>query len=270
MPNRLAVLTVAVMFLCLHVWPQEKPLPDKKQGQPPSHQAKPANRNPIAQPGMSASDSPKDNGQKGNQAPNNSQTNPGDHSIDYAKWGFLVSVVVAATGLVVAIASLIQAKAAKESADEARVATQFAEKTVKASERADVLLEEAKFEGTLNGSVGKHSWIQLRFKNFGRTRAKNVVIEAHMIIQKSSMSEVADKVKFGPVTLGPGQDKVINLQKFHQAFMSPEQVLHSVGDGTLRFYATVLYEDVFCSTYCPQFIGSYNPQTDSISIDQTS
>jgi hypothetical protein len=270
MLKRLAILAALLVVLPLHEGPQPAPLKNQKDTQPSSHEAEPANRNQSTQPATVPADFPKENGQKSDQEPSRSQNQSDDHSPDYVKLGFIVSIFVALTSLVVAIASFIQARAAKQSADDARIATQFTRNTVRDSERADVLLEQASLIASPTGNIDEYSSVRLRFRNFGRTRAKDVIVEARMIFEQNNTQTQANKIKFGAVTLGPRQAKSVDLQRLNEAFMVgiPTKVLQ--GAGTLRYYATVSYEDVFGSTYCPQFIGTYNLRTGTFSIDQTS
>lgn len=169
MLNRLAILAILAVVMPLHGGTQEVPLKNQKDSQASSHQAEPTNRNQGAQSPMGSAYVPKENGKKGNQAAQNRQNQTNNHSPDYAKWGFIVSIFVALTSLAIAISSLVQARAAKESADETRAATRFTESTVKVSERADILLEKVSFVTSTTGSLDEHCWLRLQFRNFGRS-----------------------------------------------------------------------------------------------------
>lgn len=76
----------------------------------------------------------------------------------------------------------IVATAAKDSAKAANDSAVFTEKTIKLTERADVLLDSADVATSERGHILPNSSVNLRFKNFGRTRAINVRFEIKVTV----------------------------------------------------------------------------------------
>jgi hypothetical protein len=89
-------------------------------------------------------------------------------SADYAL--ILANLLLTGATLVIAIFAIIQADAAKKSAD-------FNERTVRLTQRADVLLEDVSIrQNSDERPIGRDTQLILNFKNFGPTRANNVIL----------------------------------------------------------------------------------------------
>jgi hypothetical protein len=151
------------------------------------------------------------------------------------------------------------ANAAKRSAD-------AYEKTIRLTERADVLLQSAgvTFSGELQDFTGD-SRLVLRFKNFGRTRAKAVSFRVRLIIP-----DVPDT--FGPplpsVVLAADQEQSISFERFRESLT--EATFMDVAEGriTMRFESCLVYKDVFDSTYTTRDVGIFDPHTRTFRMEE--
>lgn len=156
----------------------------------------------------------------------------------------------------VAVARLA-AEAAKKSAD-------VAESSLHLAERADVLLEGASFE---HGRVMdmRDSKVVLRFKNFGRTKAKNVKLTLNLIVEGVPPT---DSTQTPSVTIGAGDTCPISSQRFVE-FMSQETAQGIfLGKTPLRFEASAVYQDIFDEHHRSCYSGTLDRATDVFRVDK--
>lgn len=150
------------------------------------------------------------------------------------------------------------AQAAKKSAD-------VAESALHLAERADVLLESASFT---HGRVvdTKDSKVILQFRNFGRTKAKNVKLTLNLIIEGVPST---DSTHIPAITMGAGETQTISSQRFVE-FMTQEtaQGIFS-GKTLLRFEASAVYQDIFSEdSHRSYYTGTLDKSTDVFRIDK--
>jgi hypothetical protein len=146
----------------------------------------------------------------------------------------------------------VAANAARESAEFARLAT-------KNSERADILIENASiFPVNANGSITGDSSLHITFKNFGRTRGRDVSLMVKMLIPGIELKNGTSEL---PLTvMGPGQDQMVTFQPF-RGFLTQQTFMQIIeGKIELHFQASAVYSDVFGSTYTTMDVGVLDPK----------
>lgn len=156
--------------------------------------------------------------------------------------------------------------AAKKSADTAESAAKFAQNAVRDSERADILLEGVSIIRSRSGVVDGDSQLAFRYKNFGRTRAKNVRFNAAMLIEGVNLPNATQHLP--ELVMGAGQERDIKFETFRQCLSKTtfEQIMR--GEIALRFDSSVIYEDVFGSSYTTRDFGIFDHQARSFRMEQ--
>jgi hypothetical protein len=184
---------------------------------------------------------------------------------NYTFWLVIVGIVIGGLQITIILFQLrytaAAAGSARISADAAKKSADTAEESVRLTERADILLDSAGFERIGNNPFPD---VVLHGKNFGRTRANNVVIEAKLIpgpgpntTNKGFLPDLKPIIQnFEPMILAAGDGQGVRftaLQKWTLEFHS------SVDRGllTLRFEITVNYVDVFGKSHTTYADGSY-------------
>jgi hypothetical protein len=181
---------------------------------------------------------------------------PVDVNKDRADYVYLfANLLLTLTTLIIAVYAVRQANAAKKSAD-------TYERTVKLTERADVLLDAA---GLDTNDLGAPSRIRLRFKNFGRTRANKV--HFRMI---ATIPELGDYPPnpLPTLPLGPGDTHDVVFMKMSEWLTKEtfERILS--GATTMRFQGTVTYLDVFEEGHTTACSGTFNPRTLTFGVEE--
>ncbi len=133
----------------------------------------------------------------------------------------------------------------------------FAERTLKNSERANVLLEGASIELSPSGKFDGDSRVVLKCKNFGRTRASEVCFGLRMTVSGNNL-----RIHQVPsMVLGAGQEQLVAFQRFIE-FMDKKTFDGIVaGQVTLRFVATICYQDIFGDRYTTIEAGVFDSGT---------
>jgi len=162
----------------------------------------------------------------------------------------LASLLLTIATFVIAIYAAVQARAAKRSAEND-------ERTVRLTERADILLDDAGFE-TPSGHIDVRSRITLSFKNFGRTRANNVALNVRLIIPGVPNVPVLKEIP--KINIGAGETKEVKFQSFGD--VTTQFVLRNIleGNTTLQFVGEIAYDDVFGGHHIVDCEGEYHPQ----------
>jgi len=161
--------------------------------------------------------------------------------------------------------SVIQARRA---ANAARKSAEFAELATKVSERADILLDGVQIMLPPDNMFSGRSWVQLRFKNFGRTRANNVAFKCSLIIPglpDGSAPALPEMV------LGAGDSQNVPFQPFIE-FLT-EATFRDIANNAikLRFEAIATYADVFGKQHKTRATGTMtDPVKRLFSIDENS
>jgi hypothetical protein len=162
------------------------------------------------------------------------------------RWDYIsigASAILALITFGIAWTALVQAKAAKVSAETAISSARFAERATVLTERADVLLEMIGIQLPQNNVYDGNSWVVLQFKNFGRTRAKGVRFECHLICY--DMPTGKDAAPLPEIVLGPGVSQTVGFEPFNKWLTLGTFNAIMEGKETLKFTATAVYEDVF-------------------------
>jgi len=176
--------------------------------------------------------------------------------------------VVGTTGIYFAWRTLrgleIQTSALKTTAEAAKKSADVAEQALRISERADVLLNTAMFH---HGNVlnGVDAFVEIEFKNFGPTRARNVQLSLNLVIEEVPST---DSTHIPPITLGAGDTRRINSD-FFVKFLT-EQTSSSIFQGKLplRFEAHASYEDVFGQKHTTHSTGLWIPAKGTFLIER--
>ena len=166
------------------------------------------------------------------------------------------------------------ARAAKTSADVLTVAanaagqsSEFAKKTTKDSERADILIESISIEtGNQNWTQNGDGKLVVHFRNFGRTRATEVRLRVELVVPSVNLTR--GKYDLPSMVLGKGQKQTVTTDTFHDCLGLPlfNQVIK--GQKEMHFHASVVYEDVFGDSYTTKDIGVFDVRTSSFKIIQ--
>lgn len=152
----------------------------------------------------------------------------------------------------------------KIAANAARNSAEFAERATKASERADILLVAASISPL--GPVTGDSQLKVRYKNFGRTRAKDVRFKIELLIEGLNLAK--GNLQLPAMNMGAGQDQTITFQTFRECLALPLFKEIVGGERTLRFVASAVYEDVFGDSYTTMDIGVFDRQGLRFRIEQ--
>ena len=153
----------------------------------------------------------------------------------------------------------IAAKAAKQSAEVSERSATFAQQALKTCERADILLESAGIQYPPNNDPGDASLV-LKFKNFGRTRAKEVSFKASMIIPDTPSSS-SPALPLPIITMASGQEQFVRFQTFREFLTKPTFEKIRKGDLPLRFESWIVYRDAFGDAFTTRDVGILDPRT---------
>lgn len=153
-----------------------------------------------------------------------------------------------------------------ESVSRAGQSANFTEKTVKAGERADVLLAEVSLALSQARTVDHHARPVVTFKNFGRTRATNVLPVIELIV--NSKPEIRKKCEAAhPTVLGAGQEFTVRFERLNSLFS--DEVIREIYQGRLilTFYGTIGFEDVFGGSFVRQCAGTFDASVATFIIE---
>jgi hypothetical protein len=143
----------------------------------------------------------------------------------------------------------ITAKAAIKSAEVAELA-------LKLTQRADVHLEGASIVDNAGrpSAILHGTHVALRFKNFGTTRAEDVIFDMRLEIDGVS----AGDRPLGPLMLGPGESKTLAFETFGMNLT--EGTANKIASGVIRFgfAGSVSYKDVFGTQHTMAFIAQFD------------
>jgi len=177
--------------------------------------------------------------------------------------GLLLTLITFA----IAIYAAVQAKAAKRSADNE-------ERTVRLTQRADVLLKD--FEMRPNSRekpIGRDTQFIVHFQNFGPTRASDVVFDFGMQVQGNKIpiggGRPYVKPPLVPIVLGAGDDKNVTFNKLCDFFN--DETIDRVADGRslLSISGQIQYTDVFGVSYTVTCGGKFEAKLQTIVAYET-
>ena len=228
---------------------------------------------------------------KANKQPSKTPSNPSDHvtvivqsPVSVSRWekayviftGLLVAFGAAGIGYAIKTLRAMerQAKANEDQLIETQKASEeagrsaiFARNAVKASERADVLMESVGiYLPTGQPGISGDARLKIQYKNYGRTRASHVRCGVELLIEGVHLANA--NVEVPPLILGAGQDVTISLQSFSECLTQPvfERIVR--GETTLRFKAGVSYDDAFGDGHASIDIGIFETKTRTFRIEQ--
>jgi hypothetical protein len=173
----------------------------------------------------------------------------------------LASLLLTLITLGIAIFAAIQARAAKRSADND-------EKSVRLTERADVLLEGAGFDNPIQGHFDGNSRIILSFKNFGRTRANHTLLKVELIIP--GVPNTPPPFPAPKITIGAGDSQTVSFASFFET-LTPATFM-GICDGSIKliFVGEIMYDDVFGTTHTVDCGGEFHPRTRNFEVTKDS
>jgi len=174
---------------------------------------------------------------------------------DWADYLFIVaSLLLTLATFIIAIYAAIQAKAAKQSADND-------ERSVRLTERADVLLEAAGLSYGATGQLDGHTMVKLSFKNFGRTRANNVILAANLLIP--GVPNASTLPPMPQIAMGAGDSQTVAFGNFMRFLTEGTFLGISNGVTKMEFIGKVTYEDVFGDNHICECAGYFEYRTRS-------
>ena len=153
-----------------------------------------------------------------------------------------------------------QTATAKASAEEAKQAAIFSRKATMESERADILLDAASIVPSVaSGIIDGDASLKFRYKNFGRTRAKDVRIKVWFEIKDVNLTGAV--VELPPMVMGSGQEQTVALQTFRECLT--ERTFNQITQGKLEliFIAFAVYEDVFGGIHTARDAGVFDSRS---------
>jgi hypothetical protein len=151
--------------------------------------------------------------------------------------------------------------ASKESADAAKKSADTAEMALRLSERADILLDEA---GLSTGQdITTQSDVVVQFKNFGRTRAKNVTFTFNLAVAGAPKSQK----KMGPMILGSGATQSVMFNLF-ESVVDLSRIMRN--EAEMTFDGKVTYTDVFDFSHTTHASGTFDPTRRAFRVNRNS
>ncbi|HEY1659895.1 MAG TPA: hypothetical protein VGG14_16200 [Candidatus Sulfotelmatobacter sp.] len=155
--------------------------------------------------------------------------------------------------------------AAANAASAAQRSAEFAELATKKSERADLLLEYIGIINAPDQPFGYRSKVGMRFRNFGRTRASNVVYLARLIVPDQG-NEIPPPIV--PQTLGAGGEQRIEFQPFGEWLSKDTFDAVNRGELTMNLYATITYIDAFSDPHTTKWAAHFDASRKAFGIDK--
>ena len=155
----------------------------------------------------------------------------------------------------------------KATAEEAKQAAIFSRDATKESQRADVLIESFSLAtGNQNWKLNADAKVVVSFRNFGRTRAKDVRIRIDLTIP--GMTIAKGRRELPVMVLGAGQSQSIATETFHDCLTIPTTVQVINGKLELQCTSSASYDDVFGSGYAVFDIRVFDPHIGDFKIVQ--
>jgi hypothetical protein len=186
-------------------------------------------------------------------------------------WPNWLLVIVTGFAVWVAFGTLSDLKeqtdTAKAAAEEAKQAAIFSRKATRESERADVLIESiSTVAGDINWTQNGDGKLVVCFRNFGRTRAKDVSLRIELRIPGITL--MRRNYELPTMVLGKGQAQTISTETLHDCvgMLLFKQIMK--GEKQMQFTAFAYYVDVFGDHYVTWDIGEFDPRTASFVVQQ--
>jgi hypothetical protein len=156
--------------------------------------------------------------------------------------------------------SLVQARRA---ANAARTSANDARETARVTQCADVLIEYIEMFDAQPLRID--SGVSIVFKNFGPTRAHNVVFD-FQLIAASIFNLPSSPV---PVVMGSTESKPLIFKRFKDVMQPTDVPAIASGQAVLRFEGSISYVDVFGTQHKIACEGRFDAPTRSFPAKQT-
>jgi hypothetical protein len=151
-----------------------------------------------------------------------------------------------------------QTVTAEKAAESAKQSAESDERAVRLTERADVLLEAAGLNSP-SGQIDGQAMVKLVFKNFGRTRANNVVLNVDLLVP--GVSPVPTDMP--QIAMASGDSQTVTFGNFMSCMTRETFIAISRGKERLEFIGKVTYEDVFGDSHICECGGYFEYRTRS-------
>lgn len=246
------------LLLFLLLYPQsEVPLQDKQAPQSPSHKEKAAPRDEKATPAMPVEEGKKDNREPQQPPAQKEEHQATDINRDYLFWGLIVNGIIAVGTFAVAVIAVIQAIAAKRSANAALLTAQSLVNSERAWIRVQMYTQD-------------HAIFDFEVVNVGRTPARIVgyyylfAFPPHMDFAAAD-SHVIKRVEkdYGAFVPPDAPDREAHLlEEFRDdgTFITPEQWKaikekrnSFVFKGQIKYFDVVNEKDLRVTAFCYYF-----------------
>jgi hypothetical protein len=170
-----------------------------------------------------------------------------------------INFVLVVCTVVLAVGGIVQAIATVRAANTTRMA-------LKLAERADVMVSSASIELPDTKTFAGHSCVVLKFKNFGRTRAVDLMFDVSPSVPETR----GPRIPIGPLVLAAGDDQKVRFQPFTQ--WMTEDVIRGIVAGTvpLRFDGKITYKDVFGAKHTTECAGRFDVETFAFNMEKNS
>jgi hypothetical protein len=172
---------------------------------------------------------------------------------DYMRRGLRISIQQTRT-------ALKAAKAAKASADTAKDAASFAEETLRLTERADLLVDAITLSDPQRAA---HSFVSVRLKNFGKTRAEDAVVGWWVGLRRTDDGFPRDARLTAAVVIGAGGSFFVTSDQTLLEICAGDSRWREVSSGAVELViiGRTAYTDVFKNRHILEFFGVLNHRT---------
>lgn len=149
-------------------------------------------------------------------------------------------------------------------ADSAKKNAEVTEMALKLSERADVLLSGVTLDHG-DDPGGKSTRVVAQYKNFGRTRAKDVKLTLNLIIEGVPAT---DSSRIPRISLGAGDTQSVSSQRFVEFLTETTANDVLLGKLPLRFETEAVYMDVFDNAHKSYYTGLWQRRPDTFRMEK--
>lgn len=230
-----------------------------------------ANQHQEASPNQSPTPSPtstvntpatETEGRKSEQKP----TNVWEKAISPETFSTWALVLVGVVGVILALCTLsalrqqirdgkIVARAAKQSAVTATKSAESEERVLRLTERADVLIDD--MFSTTPGHFNAATRLKFDIKNFGRTRANNVLVRGWITLSEVDFERPPASQFAPPVVISPEKMTPVIIRQ--NPGITAQDIADIEGGRKTAFFALeIIYTDVFGDAHHTRNTGTFN------------
>jgi hypothetical protein len=167
--------------------------------------------------------------------------------IDYAPIALGVLTV-----LIAIVGSVVSYQAFKDQRD-----------TVRLTQRADVLIDSINTSNS--GGLTPDTVVTVVFKNFGPTRANEILLDAWLGVEGS---EIGEPEPLPMTALATGDTLPYAFHPLHERMTADAFKRLQTGELTLRITGTLKYRDVFKRPHAVDFVARWRPEGNFFSTDK--